>query len=82
MHDRHDVSALWQMEMRNLIEDFAAAADALAAVRQMVEVSGASALAGVDADRSGGAGARARRPARRVARTRGASPRDGARRGG
>ncbi len=47
MDDRHDVSALWQRETRNLIEDCAAAADALAAVRQMVAVSGASALAEV-----------------------------------
>jgi len=50
MHDRHDVSALWQVETRNLIEDFAAEADARAAVRQMVmveEESGAAALAGV-----------------------------------
>jgi len=45
MDDRHDVSALWQMETRNLIADFAAEADALAAVRQMVAVSGATALA-------------------------------------
>ncbi len=44
MNDRHDVSALWQRETRNLIEDCAAEADALAAVRQMVEESGASAL--------------------------------------
>ncbi len=47
MHDRHDVYALWQRETRNLIEDCAAEADALAAVRQMVDVSGASALAEV-----------------------------------
>jgi len=47
MDDRQDVSALWQRETRNLIEDCAAAADALAAVRQMVDVSGASALADV-----------------------------------
>ncbi len=47
MDDRHDVYALWQMETRNLIEDFAAEADALAAVRQMMDVSGASALAEV-----------------------------------
>ncbi len=47
MDDRHDVYALWQRETRNLIEDCAAEADALAAVRQMVEVSGASALADV-----------------------------------
>ncbi len=47
MHDRQDVSALWQRETRNLIEDCAAEADALAAVRQMVDVSGASALADV-----------------------------------
>ncbi len=47
MHDRHDVSALWQMATCNLIEDCAAEADALAAVRQMVAVSGASALADV-----------------------------------
>ncbi len=46
-HDRHDVSALWQMETRNLIEDFAAEADALAAVRQMMDVSGTSPLADV-----------------------------------
>ncbi len=47
MNDRHDVYELWQRETRNLIEDFAAEADALAAVWQMVEVSGASALADV-----------------------------------
>jgi len=47
MHDRHEVYALWQMATRNLIEDFAVEADALAAVRQMVAVSGASALADV-----------------------------------
>lgn len=47
MHDQHDVSALWQRETRNLIEDCAAEADALAAVRQMVDVSGAAALAEV-----------------------------------
>jgi hypothetical protein len=45
--NRHDVYVLWQTETRNLIEDFTAEADALAAVRQMVEESGASALAEV-----------------------------------
>ena len=35
------------METRNLIEDFAAEADALAAVRQMMDVSGTSPLADV-----------------------------------
>jgi len=47
MNNRHDVYELWQMETRNLIEDFATEADALAAVRQMMDVSGASALAEV-----------------------------------
>ncbi len=47
MDDRYDVYELWQMETRNLIEDFAAEADALAAVRRMVDASGASALVGV-----------------------------------
>lgn len=47
MNDRHDVYALWQRETRNLIADCVAEADVLAAVRQMVEESGASALADV-----------------------------------
>jgi len=47
MNNRNDVYELWQRETRNLIEDFAAEADALAAVRQMVAENGASALADV-----------------------------------
>ncbi len=47
MHDRHDVYELWQMGTRNLIEDCAAEADALAAVREIVDGSGAAALADV-----------------------------------
>ncbi len=47
MNNQHNVYALWQTETRNLIEDFAAEADALAAVRQTVEESGTSALADV-----------------------------------